>query len=155
MPHSTHARPRTHEVPCLVFSVDANGILTHISGPGLDAVGREAPDYTGLPMADVCAAWPDTVEAYREARAGAVVERVVWWEGAQWSTWYVPVYEGSRVVRVHGFAVRVHDAEAWPLYHVDPMVAPTFERAGVLRPYVPVTAPSHRVGRPPYLRLVD
>lgn len=158
MPTGTTARPRVYgSTLCIVVTLDRDGVVLHASGPGLDASECAPDDVIGRPVDECCAPCSGIVRAARRALAGEVVEDVVEWAGRRWVVWYVPYRDGmGRILGAHGFALEcLEDGEAWPLYRVDPMVAPTFERAGVLRPHLPVTAPNRRVGRPPYLRLVD
>lgn len=123
--------------PCMVFSIDRPGIVTHGIGSGLAAGGLDLASIVGRSVEEVRAGWPEPIACVRRALVGEEVAAVVEWADRSWKAWYLPQRSpDGAVVGVNGFVVEVRDgerimADRWPeLYTLDPLVGAPLVRSG-------------------------
>ena len=110
-------RDRTHQLqaivdnlPVVLFTLDPEGIFTHSSGKGLEALGVEPGDFEGLSVFDVYGDYSDIVEAAEQALDGEEVRVTQRLDELVFETWYQPVFDDAGdLTQVVGVARNITD----------------------------------------------
>ncbi|QCC52154.1 PAS domain-containing sensor histidine kinase [Halapricum salinum] len=110
-------RDRTHQLqaivdnlPVVLFTLDPEGIFTHSSGKGLEALGVEPGDFEGLSVFDVYGDFPEIVAAADRALDGEEVRVTQRLDELVFETWYQPVFDDAGdLTQVVGVARNVTD----------------------------------------------
>ena len=91
-------------LPVVVFTLSPDGVFTHSTGKGLDALGLEPGDLEGASVFDVYGDNPDIVNAARRALDGEEIRITQSVDDLVFETWYRPVTADGTVTQVVGVA---------------------------------------------------
>jgi signal transduction histidine kinase len=104
-----HLDTVTTNLPALLFTIESDGVVSHIEGSGLARLGQEPGDLVGVNLFERFGDERTVTGSVRRAMRGESVEAVVELGGTPFQAWFRPVYDDGTVDRVVGMALDVTD----------------------------------------------
>jgi signal transduction histidine kinase len=98
--------------PVVLFSIDADSIITLATGQALASFGDRAAHVAGRSVDEVLGHFPELVAAIEDAQAGRAGQLTVAFEHGDLDIRLLPVFEDGRVTSVSGVAIDVSERRA-------------------------------------------
>ena len=98
--------------PVVLFSINADSIVTMATGRALASFGERAAHVAGRSVDEVLGRFPDLVAAIEAAQGGEAAQLTVAFEHGDLDIRLLPVFEGEEVTSVSGVAIDVSERRA-------------------------------------------
>jgi signal transduction histidine kinase/CheY-like chemotaxis protein len=96
-------------LPCIIWSVDANGIVTLSEGKGLQSLGYQSGQSVGKSVYELYAPVPQVIELIQRALKGEQLKEIVQLGNVFLESYYDPIWENGQIVGVSGLSIDVSE----------------------------------------------
>lgn len=111
-------------LPCIIWSINADGIITLSEGRGLHSLGYQTGEMVGKSVFELYASMPQLIDYMRRALKGERLTAVVQLGSVFLESHYDPIWENDEVVGVYGLSLDVSER-----HHMEHELAESRDRA--------------------------